>query len=138
MIQEDFLRMSNVPSSFFDPTSHWLPETEEGRLSLDVFRDHDQLVIRTPVAGVGVEDLDIAVDGDLLTIRGERHAQAPAHEEDWFYRECYWGSFSRSVILPMDVHAERVQAALKNGVLEIRFPIREQGRAITIRPTLME
>lgn len=121
-----------------DPSPEWFQEPAEGRLSLDVFRDHDQLVIRTPIAGVDVSDLDIAVDGDLLTIRGERRVQSPIHEDDWFYRECYWGTFSRSVILPVDVHADRVQAQLKHGVLEIRLPIREHGRAITIRPALME
>lgn len=116
----------------------WLNQPEEGRLALDVFRDQDTLVIRTPVAGVQVQDLDIAVDGDLLTIRGTRHETRPIHDEDWFYRECYWGAFSRSVILPIDVHADRVQASLTHGVLEVRLPIREHGRAITIRPTLME
>lgn len=130
--------MPHLPSSAFDPSSAWLTDTEEGRLALDVFRDQDMLVIRTPVAGVGVEDLDIAIDGDLLTIRGERREQGPIHEEDWFYRECYWGAFSRSVILPIDVHGERVNATLKNGVLEIRLPIREQGRAVSIRPRLIE
>ncbi len=137
MIHKDmFVLRPNTP----DPSQpqDWLTQPEEGRLSIDVFRDQDMLVIRTPVAGVEVSDLDIAVDGDLLTIRGQRHPVSPVHDEDWFYRECYWGAFSRSVILPIDVHAEQVQASLKHGVLEIRLPIREQGRAITIRPTLLD
>ncbi len=121
-----------------DQPQDWLTQPEEGRLAIDVFRAQDTLIIRTPVAGVDVQDLDIAVDGDLLTIRGERHTPSPIHEEDWFYRECYWGSFSRSVILPLDVIASDVQASLKQGILEIRLPIREQGRAITIRPILLD
>lgn len=121
-----------------DQPQDWLTQPEEGRLAIDVFRDQGTLIIRTPVAGVDVEDLDIAVDGDLLTIRGKRHAPSPIHEEDWFYRECYWGAFSRSVILPIDVVATNVQASLKQGILEIRLPIREQGRAITVRPTLLD
>lgn len=120
------------------PEHDWLSQPEEGRLAIDVFRDRDTLVIRTPLAGVDVNDLDIAVDGDLLTIRGTRKGASPSHEEDWFYRECYWGTFSRSVILPLDVHAERVQASLSQGILEVRLPIREAGRAITIRPTLID
>jgi HSP20 family protein len=121
-----------------NPVQDWLSQPEEGRLAIDVFRDRDTLVIRTPIAGVEVDDLDIAVDGDLLTIRGKRQAPSPLHEEDWFYRECYWGPFSRSVILPIDVIPNEVQASLKQGILDIRLPIREQGRAITIRPTLLD
>ncbi len=129
----------HAPSSFSpSPEQDWLSLPQEGRLAIDVFRDEQSLVIRTPVAGVSVEDLDIAIDGDLLTIRGARHEARPIHDEDWFYRECYWGAFSRSVILPIDVHGNQVQASLIHGVLEIRVPIREQGRAITIRPTLIE
>lgn len=120
------------------PEQDWLSQPPEGRLAIDVFREDGMLVIRTPVAGVEVEDLDIAVDGDLLTIRGQRHLQTPIHEEDWFYRECYWGGFSRSVILPIDVHINDIRASLKQGILDIRLPIREQGRAITIKPTLLD
>ncbi len=120
------------------PEADWLAQPPEGRLALDMFRDNNALVIRTPVAGVEVPDLDIAIDGDLLTIRGARHEILPSHDENWFYRECYWGAFSRSVILPLDVDASQIQASLTHGVLEIRLPIREHGRAITIRPTLIK
>lgn len=138
MRMNQVMRMSDPLLSHISPEQDWLAQPEEGRLALDVFRDGETLIIRTPVAGVDVQDLDIAVDGDLLTIRGARHEIRPIHDEDWFYRECYWGAFSRSVILPVDVHADRVQASLTQGILEIRLPIREHGRAITIRPTLIE
>jgi len=120
------------------PEQPWLPTAEEGRLSLDVFRAGGTLVIRSPLAGVRPDALDIALDGDLLTIRGDRGHERTIVEDDWFIQECYWGSFSRSIILPMDVEPDRTTASLKNGVLEIRIPLREGGKPLTIHPTWME
>jgi HSP20 family protein len=111
----------------------WSSSLEEGQLSLDVFRDKGDLVIRSTVAGTDPGDLDISVHGDLLTIRGKRNAGNEVKEDDWYYRECYWGAFSRSVVLPYDVRAEDAKANLKNGILEIRVPIQEaSGRSIKV------
>ena len=106
---------------------------EEGQLSLDVFRDGDALVIRSTVAGVSPKDLDISVHGDLLTIRGKREASHEVDEQEWFYRECYWGAFSRSIVLPFEVASDLATASLKNGVLEIRIPVREHGKKLAVR-----
>ena len=105
-----------------------------GTASVDVLRDQNHLVIRSTVAGVVPEDLDISMHGDLLTIRGRRDVGREVKDEDWYYRECYWGAFSRSVVLPYEVNADRAEASLKNGVLEIRVPIRKSGeRNIRVR-----
>lgn len=114
----------------FSPSSpsDWSAPLDEGQLSVDVFRQHDALVIRSTVAGADPDNLDISFHGDLLTIRGKRESEHEVNEEDWFYRECYWGSFSRSVVLPYDVSPERAEASLKNGVLEIRIPIASAGQ----------
>ncbi len=110
----------------------WLTAPAEGELAVDIFREHDTLVIRSTLAGVTPEHLDIAIDGDLLTVRGDRRPLGNVNEDDWFTRECYWGPFSRSVVLPLDVYPEATGATLKNGVLEIRLPIRHIGHKITI------
>lgn len=102
----------------------WNSPLDEGQLSVDVFRHGKDLVIRSTVAGARPEDLDISFHGDLLTIRGKRELEHHISEDDWFYRECYWGSFSRSVVLPYDVTPDHAEATLKNGVLEIRIPIK--------------
>lgn len=104
--------------------SDWSAPIDEAQLSLDVFRHGKDLVIRSTVAGADPEQLDISFHGDLLTIRGKRELEHSVKDEDWFYRECYWGSFSRSVVLPYDVVPDRAEASLKNGVLEIRIPIK--------------
>ena len=105
---------------------------DEGQLSLDVFRDGDALVVRSTVSGVKPEDLDISIHGDLLTIRGKRESGNDVSDEEWFYRECYWGAFSRSIVLPYEVASDLAEANLKNGVLEIRIPIREHGKKLNV------
>ncbi|MFZ6015709.1 MAG: Hsp20/alpha crystallin family protein [Patescibacteria group bacterium] len=111
----------------------WFTQTEEGQLSVDVFREGDVLVIRSFVAGVEPENLDIAVNGDLLTIRGRRQENKQKSEDDVFYQECYWGSFSRSIILPYHVAADATEAQIKNGILEIRIPIRKDGKQVKVK-----
>lgn len=106
---------------------------DEGQLSLDVYRDGKDLVIRSTVAGVTTKDLDISIHGDLLTIRGKRETSQDVTEEEWYYRECYWGAFSRSIVLPFDVAGDLAKASLKNGVLEVRVPIREHGKKLSVQ-----
>lgn len=110
----------------------WQAGSSEGQLSVDVFRDKDELVVRSTVAGVKPEDLDINIHGDLLTIRGKRETSKEVSEEDWYYRECFWGAFSRSLVLPYEVATDMTSASLKNGVLEVRIPIREKGKKVKI------
>jgi HSP20 family protein len=109
------------------PDHSWPSSVEEGQLSIDVFRDKNELVVRSTVSGAKPEDLDISVHGDLLTIRGRREGKNDVREEDWYYRECYWGAFSRSIVLPYEVIADRAEASLANGILEVRIPIKAAG-----------
>lgn len=111
----------------------WIDAPSEGELHVDVFRDGQQLVIRSSAPGVKPEDLSLSVDGDLLTIRGERKQEQEINDQDWFHRECYWGAFSRSLILPVDVDAEQAIASMKDGILEIRMPIRTSAKTIQIQ-----
>ncbi len=105
-----------------DTPAEWLdyeePETE-GQLALDVYQTDKKIIIKSTIAGVKPENLKIALHHDLLTIKGTRSAGAEINEKDYLYRECYWGSFSRSIILPTEVDSKRVEAELENGVLTI-------------------
>lgn len=115
-------------------TSDWNElASEEGQLAVDVYRDQDELLIRSPIAGVDVDELDISINGDLLTIRGERKPLGPLQEDDWFYKECYWGPFSRSLVLPLDVYSEKTEATILNGILTIRIPIRMEQHRLQVR-----
>lgn len=95
---------------------------EEGQLAVDVFQDRDNVIIKSTIAGVEPEDVDITFDNDMITIRGKRHQDSQVREDDYFYQECYWGSFSRSIILPVEVDSEKIQATIRNGVLTISLP----------------
>ncbi|MEI7498184.1 MAG: Hsp20/alpha crystallin family protein [Candidatus Falkowbacteria bacterium] len=95
---------------------------EEGQLSIDVFQTETNLVIKSTIAGAKSEDLDIAVNNDMLTIRGSRQMDEQVSPNDFLYRECYWGPFSRSIILPMDILANKIEAFLENGVLTVILP----------------
>ena len=99
----------------------WISEYE-GQLTLDVYQTKDNVVIKSTIAGVKSEDLDITIANDMVTIKGERKKQEEAKEDDYFYQECYWGSFSRSIILPVDIDVEGVEADLKDGILTVILP----------------
>lgn len=100
----------------------WLTKDYEGQLSVDVYHTEKEIVVRSTMAGVKPEDLNIVVNNDLLTIRGKREAEPNVHHSDYLYRECYWGGFSRTLVLPQDVKVERIKATLKNGLLTIVLP----------------
>lgn len=106
---------------------------DEGQLAVDVYREHGDLLIRSPIAGVEADELDLSIHGDLLTIRGTRQPLGPAQEDDWFYHECYWGPFSRSIVLPLDIYPERTEATILNGILTIRIPIRVEQHRLHVR-----
>ena len=100
----------------------WLPEPE-GQLSVDVLETGSEVIIRSAVAGVRPEDLDITVTQDTVTIRGRReHACATRVDAVAHVEECYWGAFSRSIILPVEVDVKKIDAAIKNGILTIILP----------------
>lgn len=97
-------------------------EEQEGQLTVDVFQDDQNIIIQSTIAGVSPDDLDVSITNDMVTIRGERRQMFQADPEDYFYQECYWGTFSRSIILPVEIDADRAEAKIKNGVLSIRIP----------------
>ncbi len=95
---------------------------EEGQLTIDVYQTDDDIVIQSTIAGVTSDDLDIAVTNDMVTIRGSRKPEDKVRAGDYYYQELYWGSFSRTVILPEDIDADHAKAKLNNGMLTLRLP----------------
>jgi HSP20 family protein len=100
----------------------WMDEDLSGQLSVDVYQTKDDIVIKSTIAGVKPEDIDISINNDMVTVRGIRKKDNEIPDEDYFYRECYWGGFSRSIILPCEIKADKVEAIIKNGVLTIIMP----------------
>lgn len=98
----------------------WLDS--EGELTVDVYQTDKEIVIQSAIAGVEPEDLDISVEKDMVTIKGKREKQFEEKEKNYFYQECYWGRFSRKIILPAEVNSSKISASMKNGILCIRIP----------------
>ncbi|MFC1632788.1 Hsp20/alpha crystallin family protein [Patescibacteria group bacterium] len=97
-------------------------EELEGQLTIDMFQTETTVVVKSTIAGVLPEDISVTLDDNMLTIRGERAIEEKVDEKDYFYQECYWGSFSRSVALPVEVDANKVKAEIKNGILIVKLP----------------
>jgi len=112
------LLQENKEPSIVEWLNYEEPETE-GQLAIDVFQTNKKIIIKSTIAGVKPEDLKISLHNDLLTIKGKRSIKEEVNEEDYLYRECYWGSFSRSIILPAEVDSKQVEAELESGILTI-------------------
>ncbi|MBI2607211.1 MAG: Hsp20/alpha crystallin family protein [Candidatus Doudnabacteria bacterium] len=115
-----------------ESSEDWLSEYE-GQLTIDMYQTKDNVVIKSTIAGVRPEDVDVTIANDMVTIRGERKRDFEASSEDYFYQECYWGSFSRSVVLPVDVDIENVGADLKDGILTVILPKAAKAKAKKIK-----
>jgi HSP20 family protein len=94
----------------------------EGQLTIDVYQTDNEIVIKSTIAGVKPEDLDVSINNDMVTIKGERKNEEIVTGENYYYQECYWGHFSRSIVLPVDIISDKAEASLKNGILTIRLP----------------
>ncbi|MDD2646545.1 MAG: Hsp20/alpha crystallin family protein [Patescibacteria group bacterium] len=102
----------------------WLPEGDEitGQLSVDLYDGGDSLIVESTIAGVKPEDIDISVEPDLITIRGSRKRDKQINKKNYFYQECFWGGFSRTMVLPTPVKPDGVRANIKNGILTVILP----------------
>jgi HSP20 family protein len=107
----------------------------EGELAVDVYNTEDTIAIRSTIAGVKPEDLDVSIENDVVTITGERKSEEVVEEKDFFYKECYWGSFSRQIILPEEIDPSKAEASMKDGIFTLRLPKLKRQQARKIRVT---
>ncbi len=108
-------------------------EPEEGQLTVDVYQNSSEIVIKSMVAGVKPEDLDISITRDMVTIKGKRETERFVKEEDYYHRELYWGSFSRTIMLPSEVEVEEAEAIEKHGLLIIKLPKIDKNKQTRLR-----
>lgn len=108
-------------------------KVDEGQLALDVIETPENIIVRSAIAGVKEQDLDIHVSEDLVTVRGERHVDVLPDRATVHYEECFWGAFSRSVVLPCRVKADEAEAALKNGILTVLIPKASDSGRLHVR-----
>lgn len=106
---------------------------QEGELPVDMYQTPDSIVIRALVAGVSPDDLDIAITRDMVTIRGRREETREAPDQDYFHRELFWGSFTRTLLLPEEVVIDEAEAKEKHGFLEIILPKVDKDRSTRLK-----
>lgn len=94
----------------------------EGQLAVDVYQDDHNVYILAPVAGVKANQVDISITDEVVTVRGERVPGHDADDEKHFTKECYFGPFSRSYVMPIAVNSDQAKATLKDGMLRITIP----------------
>ncbi|MBI5621251.1 Hsp20/alpha crystallin family protein [Candidatus Falkowbacteria bacterium] len=111
----------------------WYSEDAEGQLAVDVFQTDKAIVVKTAIAGVEPKDIKISIHNEVLTIQGTRNREETVTDEDYYYRECYWGKFSRSVILPVEIKQDSIDAVFKNGVLTITLPKAKPEKMVKIK-----
>jgi HSP20 family protein len=106
--------------------SSWSP-------AVDVFDSKDNIMVKADIPGLRKEDIDIAVHGDTLTIRGEKKEEKETKDKNYVKTERFYGSFNRALTLPSEVDAGKVKASYKEGVLEITLPKKEDAKPKQIK-----
>lgn len=129
--EQDEFKDEGAPHEEAAHQAGWNDEEEQtdGELPVDMYQTGDAIVIRALVAGVNPENLDIAITRDMVTLRGQREEMQEAADDDYFHRELFWGSFSRTILLPDEVLIDEAEAREKHGLLEIILPKVDKERS---------
>jgi HSP20 family molecular chaperone IbpA len=106
---------------------------QDGELPVDMFQTDDTIVIRALVAGVSPGELDVSITRDMVTLRGVREEIQEVHDDGYYHRELFWGSFSRTLVLPEEVAIDEAEAQEKHGMLEIRLPKLDKHRSTQLK-----
>lgn len=121
------LEMSNKSSTLEDTDSN------DAQLTVDVYQTPTEIIVKTMVAGVKPDDLDVIIGRDEITIRGERSEDRTVSDDEYFHRELYWGSFSRTIALPEEIDVDTAEATEKHGMLILRLPKLDKNRQTKLK-----
>ncbi|MDE1975349.1 MAG: Hsp20/alpha crystallin family protein [Patescibacteria group bacterium] len=110
--------------------SSWIDQEtdKEAELTVDVYQTSDMIVVKSMIAGVRPEDLDVSITRDSVTVRGRREEERVSGDDDYLMRELYWGSFSRTVSLPEEIDVDEAEAVEKHGLLILKLPKLDKKR----------
>jgi HSP20 family protein len=101
--------------------------------AVDVFEEKDDVVVKAEIPGMDKDNIEVTLSDSTLTIKGEKKKEEEIKEENYYRSERSYGSFVRTLELPKEVHADKVKAIFKNGVLEVRMPKTEEAKAKEIK-----
>ncbi|MDR3571152.1 MAG: Hsp20/alpha crystallin family protein [Candidatus Pacebacteria bacterium] len=112
----------------------WKPQEDPGgELAVDVYQTNDAIVVKAFIAGVQPTTIDISLTREMLTISGQRQDEREVEEEDYYQKELFWGSFSRTILLPEEVDVDLAEASEKHGILMIRLPKINKGKQTKLK-----
>jgi len=100
----------------------------EGQLAVDVYETDKELVVQSAVGGIKNNKIEVSLENDILIIKGERENPVKDENKKYFSQECYYGPFSREIILPREIDTSRIEANVKDGILVIRMPKIERAK----------
>ena len=108
-------------------TKNW--DNPKGQLVVDVYETDTELVVQSAIAGVKSNEIDVSLENDILIIKGERKNPSKDNIKKYFLEECYWGPFSREIILPREIDTSKIDAKIKDGMLTVRMPKVERSKS---------
>lgn len=130
---DDFRRAFGFPS-LWGRELRWPSEEVALRVpSVDVFEEGDDVVVKAELPGLSKDQLDLTLTDSTLTLKGEKQKDEEVKEEDYYYRERSFGSFSRTIDLPVEVKTDAAKATFKDGILEVRVPKSEEAKRRSIK-----
>jgi HSP20 family protein len=103
-------------------------ETEIVAPAVDIYEEGDDLVLKADLPGLNKEDIEVKLTDDYITISGEKKKEEKVEEKNFYRYERSYGSFSRTLRLPVEVHTDKAKAKFENGVLEVRIPKTEEAK----------
>lgn len=119
--------------SFHEPVVGAKSQGSKGQVAVDIYEQDNYYIIKAPIAGVRLSDIDIEIADNVLTIRGTRQQTDPIPNDRYYLQECFWGEFSRSVTLPMTIDPKKVKATFnKECILKILIPKEEKVKIVRI------
>src|SRR3989338_4334750 len=134
-LDEDSQEMASSPAKAQSSKANIFDENaeEEAHLTVDVYQTPTEIIIKTMCPGVRQDELDVLITRDSVTIRGKRVDERTVHEDDYFHRELYWGSFARQINLPEEVDVDNAEAIEKHGLLTLHLPKLDKNRQAKLK-----
>ena len=100
---------------------------QDGELVIDVYETNSDFVVLAAIAGIQIKDIDISLEKDMMVIKGNRGDPYNYPDKKYFYQECYWGPFSRKIVLPENIDIDKADAQIDKGILTVKIPKSEIG-----------
>jgi HSP20 family protein len=129
--------MDRLFEDFFAPVARrrrWLkPGVSVVVPNIEMYDRKNEIALKAELPGVNKEDIDLTITKDSITLKGEVKKDEEVKEEDYYACERSYGSFTRTIALPVEVDSEKVKASFKNGVLEIVLPKKEESKPKEIK-----